>query len=357
MVQVLQIIFGVCAVLGAADRILHNRFGLGERFEAGFQLLGSMALSMAGIICLAPVLARVLGAVITPVYHLIGQDPAMFGSILACDMGGYQMAMGLADDPLVGRFAGIIAAAILGCTVSFTIPMGMGIFQGEVRDAFARGILYGLIALPAAILLGAVLCGIPVLAALWLSVPTALLAAALILLLIKAPAAAIRGFSGFAAGLKLLTTAGLAVSALQFLTGWDLLPGLTPLDEALRVVCVIGVNLLGALPFAELMRRALKRPMAWLGDRIGIGGSGVMTLLLLLLNATPGLVALPEVNRRGQVVCAAFAVCAASALSAHFAFAMACEPELALPLLVTKLCGAFLAAGIALFMTRRGTAA
>ena len=44
------------AVLGGLDRILGNRFGLGKRFEEGFELLGATALSMAGIICLVPLL-------------------------------------------------------------------------------------------------------------------------------------------------------------------------------------------------------------------------------------------------------------------------------------------------------------
>lgn len=75
------------AVLGGVDRILGNKFGLGEQFEKGFMLLGPMALSMAGMICLAPVLADALGRVIVPFYQLIGVDPAMFGALLAIDMG------------------------------------------------------------------------------------------------------------------------------------------------------------------------------------------------------------------------------------------------------------------------------
>ena len=36
-------------VLGAADRIIGNRFGLGEKFEEGIIAMGSLALSMIGI--------------------------------------------------------------------------------------------------------------------------------------------------------------------------------------------------------------------------------------------------------------------------------------------------------------------
>lgn len=45
------------AVLGGIDCALGNRFGLGIKFEEGFRLLGPIALSMAGIICLAPLIA------------------------------------------------------------------------------------------------------------------------------------------------------------------------------------------------------------------------------------------------------------------------------------------------------------
>ena len=42
------------AMLGALDRILGNKFGLGKEFERGFNLLGPMALSMIGMIVIAP---------------------------------------------------------------------------------------------------------------------------------------------------------------------------------------------------------------------------------------------------------------------------------------------------------------
>ena len=52
--------------LGAIDRILGNRFGLGEKFEEGIMAMGSLALAMIGIICLAPVLANLLRPVVVP---------------------------------------------------------------------------------------------------------------------------------------------------------------------------------------------------------------------------------------------------------------------------------------------------
>ena len=76
MNQILMTIMAAGVVLGGTDRLLGNKFGYGDKFEEGFRLLGSTALSMAGMICLAPVLADVLGRIVVPLYRMIGADPA-----------------------------------------------------------------------------------------------------------------------------------------------------------------------------------------------------------------------------------------------------------------------------------------
>ena len=54
--DVLTILILIFALLGALDRILGNKFGLGKEFERGFQLLGTMALSTMGMLIIAPLL-------------------------------------------------------------------------------------------------------------------------------------------------------------------------------------------------------------------------------------------------------------------------------------------------------------
>ena len=95
--EIIVYLMVIFMVLGAADRIVGNRFGLGEKFEEGITAMGSLALAMIGIICLAPVLADVLRPVVVPFYQFLGADPAMFaGTILANDMGGAPLAKELA---------------------------------------------------------------------------------------------------------------------------------------------------------------------------------------------------------------------------------------------------------------------
>ena len=128
MSEILLFIMAIFAVIGALDRILGNRLGLGKEFEEGILAMGSLGLAMLGIICLAPVLASLLRPIVVPVFRLLGADPAMFaGSILACDMGGGALAVQMADDPQAGLFGGVLCGSMLGATVVFTIPVAMGI--------------------------------------------------------------------------------------------------------------------------------------------------------------------------------------------------------------------------------------
>jgi len=127
------------AAVGAADRILGNRWGLGEKFEEGILAIGPLALSMWGAICIAPALADVLYPVVAPVFRMLGADPGMFpGCILACDMGGAPLAAAMAQDANAGLFGGVMIGSMLGVTIVFTIPVSLNM-AFAVSAAFVFG--------------------------------------------------------------------------------------------------------------------------------------------------------------------------------------------------------------------------
>lgn len=340
------------ALLGGLDRILGNRLHLGEKFEQGFLLLGPTALSMAGILCLVPLLARLLSACVAPLFAPLGIDPAVFAGFLAVDMGGYPLAVGAAADPAVGRFAGVVLASTLGCTVSFTIPVGMSALRTEDRPAFSRGALFGLAGLPAALVVGGLICGLTFKQLIVQSLPVLLLAALVILGLWKWTAGMIRGFSIFARCIQILSTAGLMLGAFEFMTGRALLPGLAPLEDGMAVVASIGVAMLGSLPAAELLQRALRRPLQWLSGRTGMNSASIAALLAGAVSVLPAIAMMRDMDARGKVVNAAFMVCAASALAAHLGFVAGVDAGMVPALLASKFAGGAAGALIALFATR-----
>ena len=79
-------------------------------------MLGPMALSMIGMIVVAPLLAQWLQPLLLPVFRLMHADPAMFASIIANDMGGYPLAIGLAENEQMGLMSGAITSSMLGMT-------------------------------------------------------------------------------------------------------------------------------------------------------------------------------------------------------------------------------------------------
>lgn len=153
--SVIMMIMMIFMLVGAIDKILGNKFGYGEEFENGFNAIGALALSMAGVVAAAPVLSTVLGPILKPLYTAIGADASMFATtLLACDMGGYPLAMELAADPAIGNFAGLILGTMMGPTIVFTIPVALGIIKKEDRSYLGAGVLAGMITTPIGCIVG-----------------------------------------------------------------------------------------------------------------------------------------------------------------------------------------------------------
>lgn len=347
MNQILMTVMAICATLGGADRLMGNKLGYGDKFEEGFRLLGPMALSMAGMICLAPILADVLGRIIIPFYQAIGTDPAMFGSILAIDMGGYQLAKELAIDSRIGSYAGIVAASVFGCTLVFTIPVGMGMIRKEDRRLFARGIMLGLAAMPAGLLTGGILAGLSVPECLRQNLTLFASAVLLLLGLWKIPDKMVKGFCILADGIRALITIGLVLAAVEYLTGRTLLPGMAPIEDAMGVVSSIGIVMLGSLPAAELLRRLLEKPFARLGTHLHISPLSLTGMLLGSVSAIPVFSLYQDMDEKGKTAAGAFLVSGTSLLAAHMGFAVSTEPDMLPALLCGKLCGALCAVVLA----------
>ena len=351
--EILIWIMAVFALLGAADRIFGNRWGLGKEFEEGITAMGSLALAMVGIVCLAPVLADVLKPVVVPVYSLLGADPAMFaGTILACDMGGGALAMEMTRDPQAAMLGGVITGSMLGATIVFTIPVAMGILREKDRPAMAKGILCGIVTIPIGVLAGGLTAGFPLAMVLRNLLPIVLIAALIVLGLWKAENAMVKGFELFGKFVVILVTAGLAAAIVEALTGFVIIPGMAPISEGFATVGTIAIILAGAFPLVFVITKVLRRPLMAAGKWLGINDAAAAGLIASLANsiATFGLV--KDMNQRGKVVNIAFAVSAAFVFGDHLGFTAGFAPEMLMPMIAGKLAGGISAIAVALLLTR-----
>ena len=352
--EMLILVMAIFAGLGALDRICGDRFGLGREFAEGIQAMGSLALAMLGIICLAPVLAALLKPIVVPVFSFLGADPAMFaGTILACDMGGGVLAAEMAGSREAAMLGGIITGSMLGATVVFTIPVALGILEEGDRPAMAKGVLCGIVTIPVGILTGGLVAGFPVGMVLRNLIPIVLIGAVIALGLWKKEDAMIRGFGVFGKGVVALITAGLAAAIAEELTGFVLIPGLAPLEEGFQTVGAIAIVLAGAFPLVFVLTRLLKKPLMKLGNRLGINDVAAAGLVASLANSIATFGMVKDMDRRGKVVNIAFAVSAAFVFGDHMGFTAGFAPEMLPAMIVGKLTGGISAVAVALWLTKK----
>lgn len=352
--EILIAVMAAFAVAGAIDRIFGNRWGLGKEFEEGILAMGSLALAMVGIVCLAPVLASLLKPVIVPVFAFLGADPAMFaGTILACDMGGGALAVELAASHQAAMLGGVLTGSMLGATVVFTIPVAMGILEEKDRPVMAQGILCGIVTIPLGVLAGGLTAGFPIGMVLRNLIPIVIIAALIALGLWRAENAMVRGFEVFGKLVVAVVTVGLAAAVVEALTGFVIIPGMAPISEGFETVGTIAIVLAGAFPLVFVITKLLRKPLMAAGRWLGINDAAAAGLIASLANSIATFGMVKDMNRRGKVVNIAFAVSAAFVFGDHLGFTAGFAPEMIGPMIVGKLVGGVSAIAVAMWLTAK----
>jgi ethanolamine transporter len=344
-------------VLGAIDRaFLANRLGFGVKFEEGFMAMGSLMLAMGGVITLAPLLAEVLKPVIVPLYQAVGADPAMFATtLLANDMGGYPLAMQMAKNPEVGRFAGIILGAMMGPTIVFTIPVALGIIEKRDHPALAKGILLGMITIPFGCIAGGLMMlseGFTTTMMLANLIPVIIVSALIAIGLKMIPNTMIKGFTYFGKGVVCIITIGLAMGIIEALSPFRFFAegspmALAPLTETYEVMGAIAIVLAGAFPMVMFITKVFRAPLMAFGKKLGMGEIAAAGMVATLANNIPMFTLMKDMDERGKIINVAFAVSAAFVFGDHLGFTAGVERELIVAMIVGKLVGGITAVMLA----------
>lgn len=342
------------SMLGALDRILGNRFGLGKEFERGFMLLGTLALSMIGMIVVSPAIARLLEPASAFMAQTLHMDPSILpASLFANDMGGAALASAVAQDASIGRFNALVVSAMMGCTVSFTIPYALGAVEKRQHRALLLGLLYGIVTIPVGCLVGGMVLGLPAAVLLWNLLPLLLFSALIVIGLMLRPNLCVKLFGLFGTLIKIIITIGLALAILRFLTGIELVEGLAALEEGAAICLNAAAVMTGAFPLLYVLGKLLARPLRFFGQKTGLNETAVMGLLATLANSVTAFESMKDMNAKGVMLNAAFAVGAAFAFADHLAFTMAFDASCIAGMIAGKLTAGALALVLANAMYRR----
>jgi len=341
-------------VLGALDKIIGNKFGLGEQFEEGIMAMGSLAVAMVGVISLAPVLAKILRPIVSPVYTALGADPAMFATtLLANDMGGYPLAVEMAQTPEAGLFAGLILGAMMGPTIVFTIPVALGIIKKEDHKFLATGILAGIVTIPIGAFVGGIVAGFSISMIVSNLIPIILVAVLIALGLWKMPEKMIKGFTVFGKGVVVVITIGLAAIIIETLTGIVVIPGMAPISDGIEIVGSIAIVLAGAFPMVYVITKVFRKPLLKVGKLLGMNDVAAAGMVATLANNIPMFGLMKDMDERGKIINVAFAVSAAFVFGDHLGFTAGVAREMIFPMVVGKLVGGITAIMVAMLIANK----
>lgn len=342
--NVLTYIILIFSLLGALDRIFNNHFGLGKEFEKGFILFGNMALSMIGMITIAPFIADILKPLFDFFSNSLHIDSSIIpASLFANDMGGASLAAEVASDKGIGLFNALVVSSMMGCTISFTIPVALGMVDKEHHKELLLGLLCGITTIPAGCLAAGLICKMPFVSLIINLLPLVVFSVIIAFGLIRFPAVCVKIFSGFGYFIKVIITIGLALGIIRFLSGFELIKGLETIEEGSRICFNASIVMTGAFPLMFVVSKLLSKPLKKLSKHIGINEVSAVGFISTLATNMTTFGMMDKMDKKGIMMNSAFAVSAAFTFAGHLAFTMAFNNLFIAPVIAGKLVSGVLA--------------
>lgn len=334
-------IMALFSILGIIDTIQINnkqlfRGSLSKEFTKGIEMIGSLCLSIVGIIAIVPLLGETIAHTLSPLYAKLGLDPAFaVSTFLAIDMGGYNLAMDVATTPIMGKWAGIIYGSMMGATISFTLPVSLRIIEKDDYKFFLTGILYGFASIPIVTLIGGLMLHIDIKTILINIIPLVLFSIIIIIFLKVAENTTIKVFEWISKFINILSLIGLGLAILNELiiipfssvfnynaTTIPILGKLDSLSSGIYIAGSIGIVLSGALPFVYVLNKLLQKPLSNYAKKTHGTDAGAIGFLLSAANNMAMFSTMKNMTNNEKILNAAFAIGASFVIGDHLAFTL-----------------------------------
>lgn len=348
MEKIVLYVVAIFFIIGIIDYMLGNKFKLGNVFEDGINNMGALAISMVGILSITPLISNFIIKRIAPITEIIGINPTIISSsFIAIDMGAYNIVQNLGGSLEIKYFSGILIASILGCTISFTLPLALGLVKKEHLNILSKGILCGIITLPFGLFVGGLLLKLHINEILINLLPIIVLSIIVSIGIYFYPNITIKSFTIIGKCIVSLGMLGLIIQGFTSITGIMIVRNLMPLEEALTIVGKISIFLGGAYVMLEIVKRVLNKPLDKLKVKVNLNSSSIAALIGSLASAIIVFTTFDELDYRGKVICSAFSVGGAYVLGGQLAYVATEAKEMVMIYIFTKLLCGVLAIGLA----------
>ena len=341
----------IFSILGAADKLFGDRFGLGKEFERGFSLFTPMILSMLGMLVLAPAIGVWLKPAFEGFHRIFHIDPSILpASLFANDMGGMTLAQAVCKSADIGNFNAYVVSSMMGCVISFTIPFSVGMVKPAQHRELFFGLLCGIVTIPVGCFVAGLMCGLHPLAVVIDLLPLLILSAVIAAGLIVIPNVCISVFSVFGKLMRGLSMLGLVCAIFSFLTGISINPHFDTLENAAFVCVNACITLSGSLPLMYLISGILNKRLDRWGAKLGLDSVSAVAFLSTLVTNVSTFGVMDKMGKKGVVLNAAFAVSAAFVFGGHLALTMAFDESYVVSMITGKLIAGICAVVLAYFL-------
>ena len=267
-------------------------------------------------------------------------------------MGASQIAMSLASSREVGLLCGMVVSSMMGCTVSFLIPYVLQFTEKSRHGDVVFGLLCGIITIPVGVLVSGLIIGVDALSLLFVILPLLAFAGILALGILKFEKITVKVFIGIGWAIKAVITFGLVVGVVDFLTGFEIVPGVDSLENVMKTIASILCIMVGVLPLIAILKKLLKKPLSAMGKSLGINGTSSLGLFVTLGTSLTTFEMSGDMDRRGLIFNSAFAVSASFMFIDHLAWTMSVAPETTLAVIVGKMTAGVISVIFAYFMCK-----
>ncbi|WP_283603359.1 ethanolamine utilization protein EutH [Serratia proteamaculans] len=370
-------------LLGAMASVIKPESGLGKEFVNGIHSIGPVFLAQAGIMAAIPILSYAITYTVGPLFQSMGSDASIAAlSIIAVDIGGYQLADAIAanrDQWITAMLIGYTS----GASIVYLIPVGLVMLQQKDHKYLALGAMAGLISIPFGVLISLTIItfnNIPVrdiistsspanhylsidfFNALQLLSPLFVFCILLALGLKYRTLLMVKCFLFFGKIMDAFIKMVLAACIIQHFTGvfsklfggWvfdPLFADEKELYRAIEIAGYIGIMLAGTFPICYLFQKYCQRPMKFIGRQLRLTDAGALGMVMVLANIIAVYHLFKDMRARDKVLCVAFGICAQATLGDHLAFTANFQPTLVLPIMAGKFLAGAIAVAIAIFIS------
>ena len=311
----------IFALLGLLDLMLDGKLGLKGDFESGLATMGKLSLALVGFYSVGVSFVQNHAEAISAASASLPFDPSLIvGCLLAADSGALPIALKMARTPDLAVFTGALLGGGIGMTIGYSLPIFISTVKHDEISSVIRGFIAGLVVFPAGALVGGLILGLPVSDLVRNMIPAVLICLLLSIAVMFAQKKTLKALTIFGHVIRIISYLFFVISMVGMFLPQHALVDPALVKEILYMVMRMVIVACGGMVLSNIVLTRFPDKIEKASELLGINIYAVMGLVISCTQSVAMLALFSKMDRKGQIVNAAFAVCGAYILGGQFVF-------------------------------------